>query len=223
VRIDYASHDGTYKRYKAAGAVGWDQTDAAYREREAALATVLANGHAPAGGKLLELGCGAGNMSIWLAKRGYQVAGIDIAPTAVDWAIANAAAAGVIIRFERGDVCTLESFPDGGFDCVLDGHCLHCIIGPDRPRMLAAAHRVLKPGGYFLIDTMCGPNVDASFFKGYDPITRCTIIGDLATRYLGLPEVILAEVEHAGFTILHTQIDKELHHSNLIIEARRDK
>lgn len=67
MRTDYASHDPIYQRYKAEGFIGWDQTETAYREREHHLEQILAGGHAPTRGRLLELGCGAGNMSRWLA------------------------------------------------------------------------------------------------------------------------------------------------------------
>jgi len=35
-----------------------------------------------------------------------------------------------------GDVCDLVGFDEASFDVVLDRHCLHCIIGSDRPRFL---------------------------------------------------------------------------------------
>ncbi|HIG46099.1 MAG TPA: methyltransferase domain-containing protein [candidate division Zixibacteria bacterium] len=40
-------------------------------------------------------------------------------------------------------------------DFVCDSHLLHCIIGADRAGVFASVRRVLKPGGYFLVDTMC--------------------------------------------------------------------
>jgi SAM-dependent methyltransferase len=221
MRTDYASHDPIYQRYKAQGAVGWDQTEAAYREREVQLDRILSCGRAPTSGRLFELGCGAGNISIWLAKRGYEVCGVDISPTAIQWAEENARAANSTARFLVGDVCELAGFDEGSFDGVLDGHCFHCIIGSDRPRFLATAFRLLRPGGYLLVDTMCGPEVDPEVFKGYDPQSRCTLCGDLATRYFGLPDDIHAEVQQAGFQILHTAILPEEANSNMIIEARR--
>jgi SAM-dependent methyltransferase len=219
MRTDYASHDPIYQRYKARGAVGWDQTPEAYREREQQLQAILASGHAPATGELLELGCGAGNMAIWLAQRGYTVTGVDISPTAIQWARENAAAT-ANVTFLVGDVLDLRGLPDHTFDLVLDGHCLHCIIGPDRARFLHIAHRLLKPGGYLLIDSMCGPHVDPAVIKGYDPATRCTLWGDLATRYFALPDELQQEVRTAGFQILHTRLTDDPAHSNLVIEAR---
>ena len=190
MRTNYVGHDATYQRYRSEGAVGWDQTDAAYREHESALDGVLGAGLAPKTGRLIELGCGAGNITVWLSARGYDVLGVDISPTAVQWATERARAEGLSARFLVGDVLDLTQVEDGAFDLVLDGHCLHCIIGPDRPRFFASAHRLLAAGGYLLVDTMCGPVTDTTVFEGYDPISRCTLHGDLATRYVGDPEEI---------------------------------
>jgi len=221
MRTDYASHDAIYQRYKAKGAVGWDQTDEAYRERERQLERILSAGRAPTRGRLLELGCGAGNISLWLAERGYDVCGVDVSPTAIEWAHENARLASSTVHFTVGDVCDLKDFDEASFDFVLDGHCLHCIVGVDRQRFLATAFRMLRPGGYLLVDTMCGPVIDPSALKGYDPATRCTLHGDLTTRYFGLPDEIEREVQQGGFQILHTEILPEASHGNVIIEGRK--
>ena len=49
---------------------------------------------------------------------------------------------------------------------------------------------------------MCGVPVDEYARTKYDPVTRCTVYGDIATRYFGDPEDILAEIEAAGFRII---------------------
>jgi len=221
VKTDYAGHDAVYQRHRAEGATGWDENAVVYQEQELLLARILAAGRAPPSGRLLELGCGAGNISVWLARRGYEVCGVDIAPTAIEWAREKARAANVTAQFLVGDVCNLARFDEAPFDAVLDGHCLHCIIGADRPRFLATAARMLKPGGYLLVDTMCGPVIDPAGFAGYDPASRCTLRGDVATRYFGLPEEIRSEVQAAGFELLHMEMTPDQNHVNMIIEARK--
>jgi SAM-dependent methyltransferase len=219
MRTDYFGHDAMYRRYRSQGAVGWDQTDAAYRERASALDRILGAGFAPKTGRLLELGCGAGNITLWLGARGYDALGVDISPAAIQWANERALAEGSRAGFLVGDVLELTQLEEGAFDLVLDGHCLHCIIGPDRPRFFASAHRLLAAGGYLLVDTMCGPVTDTTVFEGYDPASRCTLHGDLATRYLGEPEELLNEVASGGFRILRSEIVPAEAQSNLIVEA----
>lgn len=219
-KTHYVGHDEAYRKLRAAGHVGWDKTEDAYSERFEQLTRVLTGGLAPRRGRLLELGCGAGNVTLWLAGLGYEVTGVDIAPTAITWAKQKAEEAGVQATFLEGDVLNLYTLGANSFDLVLDGHCLHCIIGADRARLLVEVYRILKPGGYFLVDTMCGP-VTPGRLQGYDETSRCTLFGDVATRHFGLPEDILKEVVDAGFQVLTSRLESEESHGMLSLELRR--
>jgi ubiquinone/menaquinone biosynthesis C-methylase UbiE len=145
-------------------------------------------------------------MTIWLAERGYEAYGVDFSPTAIAWAREKALEHGMKVNFSVADVLDLAEYSDGFFDFVFDGHCLHCIIGKDREGLFATVRRVLKPCGYFLADTMCGP-VDASQLSGYDPASQSTVHGDIASRYLGMPDDILGEIAAAGFRIVRWEIN----------------
>jgi len=50
------------------------------------ISQALSQGHVSRGGRLLEMGCGAGNLTVWLAGQGFEVCGVDISPTAISWA-----------------------------------------------------------------------------------------------------------------------------------------
>jgi ubiquinone/menaquinone biosynthesis C-methylase UbiE len=164
---DYFAHDAVYQQRLAEGLPGWNKTEQGYDDRNREIAKLRTSGNMPAGGRLLELGCGAGNIVVWLAKEGYDLTGVDISPTAIDWARRRAHGENIQADFIVVNVLDLKQFADDGFDLVLDDHCFHCIIGDDRKRFLSQAHRVLKPGGYFLVETMCGP-VDAAAVEDYD-------------------------------------------------------
>ena len=84
-KTDYAGHDALYIRKKSSGERGWndEQTWFAWRKE---MLDLIASGDLPESGKLLELGCGAGDVSLLFAERGYQVTGIDISTTAIEWA-----------------------------------------------------------------------------------------------------------------------------------------
>lgn len=80
-----------------------------YAQRDAADADRLAgliSAHFPVDDypTVLDLACGRGRHSINFARRGYQVTGIDLAPTAIERAIGRAAQAGVAIDFHVGDM-----------------------------------------------------------------------------------------------------------------------
>ena len=93
------------------------------------------------------------------------------------------------------------------FDFVYDTHLLHCIIGADRAGVFASVRRVLKPGGYFLVDTMCFSELTLKV-EYFDLDTKYTIIPDgTATRYIGEEDDLVDELKTAGFTILSHHLE----------------
>ncbi len=192
-KTDYAGHDARYRQLRDQGAPGWDTADG-YREREVELAWALAS-LGPCGNRVLELGCGAGNIARWLVARGFEVTGIDISPTAISWATERAIPGA---RFLVGDL--VEEIT-GEYDVVIDGHCLHCIIGTDRTRMLANVRGALVPGGTFFVATMCGEISLPELRACFDPVTRCQVVDGIAYRFIGDASEILDELRGAGFEI----------------------
>jgi SAM-dependent methyltransferase len=96
------------------------------------------------GGSVLDAGCGAGEHTIHLAARGYDVLGVDASAPAVVAALANATAHRVIARFAVADALRLPPRPR--YDTVLDSALFH-IFGPaDRARYAASLHGACRPG-----------------------------------------------------------------------------
>lgn len=193
MKTDYAAHDARYRELRGRGGVGWDDPGE-YRAREAMITWALER-FTPAGQRLLELGCGAGNMAPFLAQRGFLVDGIDISETAVAWANERALPTA---RFFVGNIVT--AIP-GAYDVIVDGHCLHCIIGDDRARLLANVRGALAPGGRFIVATMCGAITIPALRACYDPATRCQIVNGVAYRYIGEASDIKGELRAAGFAV----------------------
>ncbi|MDQ8729589.1 class I SAM-dependent methyltransferase [Bradyrhizobium sp. LHD-71] len=79
--------------------------------------------------RVLEIGYGNGVLAMLLARRGYEVCGVDISQAAIDWAGERFAEAGLEGTFRQGDVCNMSVFDDASFDIVMDGQCLHCLSG----------------------------------------------------------------------------------------------
>ncbi len=207
MKTNYIAHDETYKRRKAEGRPGWSDSET-LAENLATLEEILQASYVPRNGKLLELGCGAGDLALWFAGKRYDAHGVDIAPTAIAWAQEKAKERNLEADFRVGNVLDLRDFADDYFEFVLDGHCFHCIIGDDRSLFLTSARRVLKPGGVFQVETMCGDpgNRDKELRKHFEPKSRCVIFDGVATRYLGLAEDILTEIKEAGFRILDWRV-----------------
>lgn len=101
-------------------------------------------------GKALDLCCGAGTNTVYLAEKGFEVTGIDISPTAIEFAKKKAEKANVKIKFKVADFTELP-FADEEFDFVFDMGCFHHVKIDDRQAFINGVHRVLKKsGGYML-------------------------------------------------------------------------
>lgn len=113
-------------------------------------------------GKALEVGCGTGTNAIWLARRGFDVTGMDLSSVAIERAEAKAAEAGVDVRFVAGDFLS-DPVPGGPYDFVYDRGALHTFDSPkDRARFAERVAEALKPGGvwFSLIGSTDGPDRD---------------------------------------------------------------
>lgn len=208
VKSDYAGHEKKYQQRKQDGAIGWDDCEV-YETFQNLVDQTLKAVDAPTMGMLLELGCGAGNMTCWFAKKGYKTTGIDIAPSAIAWAKERARSQQMQMDFRTGNALELPRDFDNAFDIVFDGHCLHCIIGEDRNIFLRNAYRALKPGGCFLVYTMCGEVLDPDMQPYFDVQSRHVISGNIAIRHIGYPEAILEEIRHAGFSITYAEVARK--------------
>jgi SAM-dependent methyltransferase len=96
----------------------------------------------PPGGRALEVGCGEGRVCRDLRAHGYEVVGLDAAPSLVAAAV-DADPGG---RYVAGPAESLP-FTDASFDLVLAYNSLMDV--EDMPRSVAEAARVLRPGGHF--------------------------------------------------------------------------
>ena len=96
------------------------------------------------GKKLLDLGCGAGENSVYFATKGAHCIAADYSPGMVEVALKLAAANGVEIEGCTVNAMALD-FPDSTFDLVYASNLLHHI--PEPKIALQEMRRVLKPGG----------------------------------------------------------------------------
>jgi SAM-dependent methyltransferase len=103
-------------------------------------------------GRALDLGCGSGTDSIYLARHGWTVIGVDIVPEALALARRNATAAGVTPTFVRGDVTRLvDLVPQASFDLIIDFGCMHTLPADLRSLYVAGVSAVATPGATYLL------------------------------------------------------------------------
>jgi SAM-dependent methyltransferase len=103
-------------------------------------------------GTALDLGCGTGDNSIYLAKHGWQVTGVDYVAKAVDKARAKAAANKVAVNFAQADVTKLGSEGVGpNFGLIVDNGCLHGMSPEDRDAYVREVTAVAAPDARLLL------------------------------------------------------------------------
>lgn len=103
-------------------------------------------------GRALDLGCGTGTDTVYLATHGWQVTAIDMVPKALATARRNAEAAGVAPRFLEGDVTRLHELGAGdGYTLVLDFGCFHTLPEDLQPAYVTSVTRAAAPGATLLL------------------------------------------------------------------------
>jgi len=100
--------------------------------------------------KALELGCGLGRFSRYLAKQGLAVTAVDFSPVAIAKARKKAENGRSKPDFITANVTNLGVIKDS-FDVSFDVGCFHCLHETARYKYASEVCRLLKPGGIHLI------------------------------------------------------------------------
>ena len=111
--------------------------------------------------KTIDIGCGAGNYAIYLASVGFDVTGVDISPSAITLAEANAKQKGVTCRFLVADTLGGLAEIAETFEFAYDWSLLHHVFPEHRKEYVETVHRLLIPGGKYL--SVCFSEKDAGF------------------------------------------------------------
>ena len=114
------------------------------------------------GMKILDIGCGTGNLSLELAKLGAEVTGVDISEAMLVKAREKAKKENLDIEFYCADVHNLP-FDDETFDAVVSLSALEFV--PDLSEALKEAYRVLKPGGRLVIGIIGGNSTWCRYYE----------------------------------------------------------
>lgn len=127
-------------------------------------------------GCALDLGCGSGRNSLFLASKGWDVTGVELIGKPLRLARRNAAAAGVPLRLVHGDASQLARCGVGtGFDLIVDAGCYHAIALEQRDAYAAQVTEVAAPGALMHM---------VAFAEQNTPGMNVTM-DDLCTRYAG--------------------------------------
>ena len=97
------------------------------------------------GPRVLDAGCGTGDLAIWLAGRGHAVTGIDFLGGPIAEARAKAVAAGVEANFLEMDALAIGEIPER-FDAVTDCGLFHTFDDARRSAYVESLAKLLEPG-----------------------------------------------------------------------------
>jgi SAM-dependent methyltransferase len=191
-----------YDRESAA----WERAHDAPARRVAVERTVeeLANAVAPPG-PVADLGCGPGAHALALARRSYDVVGIDGSPRMIEVARTRAARDQVDATFDVHDVSTQLPFADASLGGVLAILVLQHL--PDPAAFIGEVRRSLRSGGHLL---MTVPARD-----GTSPTSQNLYWRLRAACYHRVPGVVrfydtnslTRLIEHQGLTVVECNID----------------
>lgn len=236
LRDYYYGYADRYATVYAAGGAGWEP-----EAPNEALVHAIDDLQIKSGA-VIDLGCGEGRDSIYLAARGFTVTGVDVARVALERARARAADRGVPVTFLERDVIDLRGIPAASFDLAINMGCLHMIPDRDlRERHLRRVREILRPGGVFVI-AHCAERWGDGFYSipDYDAVAplvpgkvveRRVRIEDGGTAMLPLPVVpyheaskedLLKEVYAAGFEPYRDlKVRTDAFGSTALVAARR--
>lgn len=120
------------------------------RKECAVIAAWLVDRRVLPGAHLLDAGCGTGRYAIELARRGYDVYGLDLSPELIELATGATASSAVRASFAVGDISAL---PGARYGAILCRGVLNDVIDDDgREAIFAAFGAALTTGGVLILD-----------------------------------------------------------------------
>jgi SAM-dependent methyltransferase len=153
--------------------------------------------HVQRGERILDLGCGDGQLTARIAAAGAQVVGLDASAEM----LAVARARGLDVQLGNA-----EALPfDHEFDAVFSNAALHWVR--DQDAMLAGVHRALKPGGRFVVEMGGHGNVAAILVALTAVLERhgCAGLED-GVNYYPAPAAYTERLARHGFAVEEMQL-----------------
>ncbi len=181
------------------------------------------------GPKVLELGCGEGNLAIELAHKGLDVTAIDLSAERIDRAKQKAAQIQGPIQptFLVGDLNTIN-LDQQKFDCVVAHDSLHHILMLER--LLDEVQNILKPGGRFITIDFIGMGIVRkiaaavlyAILPTYQPYKAKWSLRHRLLAFLANEQKKRRDIEHGSGSALHQESPfEEISQRSIITEIQK--
>jgi tellurite methyltransferase len=142
-------------------------------------------------GRVLDWGCGLGNLSLAAAERGCEVLALDASPAAIASLRAAAAARGLAVDARLADLRSDEPVP-GGYDAAVSIGLLMFFDCATARRQLARLQAAVRPGGVAVVNLLVQ---GTTYMDMFDPAQHCLFAPDAPARAF------------AGWTLLHHAVE----------------
>lgn len=159
-------------------------------------------------GKALDIGCGNGRNSIYLAHKGFDVYGIDFAKTSIDWGKQLAKEQSIGVNFSCQSIFDFKCEPES-FDFIYDSGCFHHIKPHRRNQYLNTVIQLLKSDGYFAMN--CFNLNGGANISDYDVYRDYSMHGGL-----GFSEYKLKTILETYFDIIEFREMKEIQGEHML-------
>lgn len=145
-------------------------------------------------GDVLDVGCGEAAVDLYLAERGFTTVGLDLSPTAIELAKAEAAKRGLTnASFEVADISAFTGY-DGRFGTIVDSTLFHSIPVELREGYQQSIVRAAAPGASYFVLVFDRAGIPEG------PINAVTEdeLRDVVSKYWTIDEIRPARI-HANF------------------------
>lgn len=187
--------------------------------------------------RVLDVGCGPGNLTFVIAEAGFSVVGLEPYGALVELAREKRRAKRLAnLAFTQGELGGNKAFREASFDQVVNVHSLYAHADPQA--LLAQVHRILRPGGHAIfVNHTRRPDVAMTFRElrareGLGAAMRCLFLWllphtlfEASRRRIGphywTDEQFGANLRTAGFTVLELR-RTFLNDASVLAWARKD-
>ncbi|PRR78611.1 Cyclopropane-fatty-acyl-phospholipid synthase [Clostridium liquoris] len=158
-------------------------------------------------GKALDIGCGNGRNSLYLAQKGFKVYGVDFSKTSIEWAKQMANEKSLEISFLCQSVFDFKDEPES-FDFIYDAGCFHHIKPHKRNQYLNTILKYLKQDGYFAM--ACFNLKGGANISDYDVYRDCSMHGGLGFSKYKLKTILEPYFEIIEFREMKESSDESV-------------